>query len=93
MRGMRAYVFMQTKLGASKDIIEYLAKNHEERFRNGTSLFGWYDAIAEFEVQNTQELNRIVSDLKHNYTSINHIGTVFERNDTCNSLKDLRRGE
>ena len=88
---MRAYVFMQTKFGACKEVVEYLRKSHEESFRKGVSLYGWYDAVAEFEISSTQELSHIVDDLKRNYLNINHIGTAVEKTDAPNPLMNLER--
>jgi hypothetical protein len=84
---------MQTEFGASKDIVEYLRKGHKDSFKKGSSLYGWYDAVAEFEIHNTQELSHIVDDLRRNYLNITHIGTVVERTDAPNPLMDPKRAE
>jgi hypothetical protein len=78
---MRVYVFFQTRLGTSKDVIENLRKDHEQYFRQGSAVYGWYDAIVELEVPNAAKLTEIMTDLKHSSLDIVHIGTAVERND------------
>ncbi|MCJ7631841.1 hypothetical protein MUP77_05525 [Candidatus Bathyarchaeota archaeon] len=78
---MRAYVFFQTRLGTSKYVIENLRKDHEQCFRWGSAVYGWYDAIVELEIPNTAKLTEIMTDLKHSSLDIVQIGTAVENDD------------
>ena len=84
---MKAYVFLQTKIGTSEDVVESLRRRHDKSFRRGCSVYGWYDAVAEFEIPDARELNQIVEDLKHNCLDIVHIGTAVERTDELTPLQ------
>ncbi len=84
---------MQTKFGASKDIVEYLRKCHEQTFKKGVPLYGWYDAIAEFEVSSRQELGNIIDDLKCNFPNVNHIATAVEKNSASHPLMKIKRAK
>jgi hypothetical protein len=90
-KALRAYVFMQTKFVSSKDVVEYPRRGHEESFRKGISLHGWYDAVAELEIPNTQELSHIIDDLKRNYLDTTHICTAVEITDAPCPLMNLKR--
>jgi hypothetical protein len=90
-KALRAYVFLQTRLGASNDVVENLRKGHEKSFRRGSSVYGWYDAVVEFEIPDMRELSQIVDDLKHNCLDIIHIGTAVERTDDSSSPLVLGR--
>ena len=69
---------LQTKLGASKEIIYSIRKNYEENFIHGTSVFGWYDASIELKIPSTK-LSEIIDGLKKNHFNIVHIETAIER--------------
>jgi hypothetical protein len=42
--------------------------------------------VAELEIPNMRELNKIVEDMKHNCLDIVHIGTAVERTNTFTPL-------
>ena len=88
---MKAYVFVQTKLGESSEVIEDLRKGHEESFRKGSPVYGWYDVMVEFEILDVKELGCIVDDLKHNCLDIVHVGTAVERVDASSPLLSMNR--
>ena len=70
---------LQTKLGTSKEIIDSIRKNHEENFIQGSTVYGWYDALIELKIPYSTKLNEIIDELKKNHSDIVHIGTAIER--------------
>jgi len=75
----RAYILLRTQGGISREIIDNLRKNHGEIFVHGTPVYGWYDALVEFEIPYVEKLNEIIEDLVQNHLDIAHIGTIVEK--------------
>ena len=88
---LRAYLLLRTRYGTSKEVLDGLRENHAQSFIQGSSLYGWYDAIIELKISNALELNEIVDELKHNYPDIIHIGTAVEKTEGSPSFLSYAR--
>ncbi|MDQ1279222.1 MAG: hypothetical protein QG670_482 [Thermoproteota archaeon] len=78
---MKAYILVQTRYGGSTEVIFECHNNHGKFFVQGRPVYGWYDAIVELEIPNTNILREITEELRKNQPDITQIGTIVERTD------------
>lgn len=65
---MKSFMMMKTEFEKREEVVKRL-KSYRE-IRNVYPLLGLYDVIAEIEVQNQNELQRIVSSVRKNIDGI-----------------------
>ena len=78
---MKAYLLLQTRFGTSKEVLDNFKKGYEQNFVQGSTVYGWYDAVVEVKIPSATKLEEIIDELQKNRTDIVHIGTAIERTD------------
>ena len=76
---MKACILVQTRFEESIGIIDVLRNRYSKFFLQGSSVYGWYDAIVELEIPNIDKLSEITEELKQSQPDITHIETIVER--------------
>ncbi len=78
---MKAYILVQTRYGGLAEVINDLHNGSNCFFIQARPVYGWYDAVVELEIPNTDRLNEIKEELKRSQPDIIRIEAVVERID------------
>ncbi|AWR98798.1 Lrp/AsnC ligand binding domain-containing protein [Metallosphaera hakonensis] len=64
MGSLKAYVLLITSIGKEMDVLNELKKL--EGVKDGTAVYGEYDAVIEIEGKDLDDINRTISQIRRN---------------------------